>query len=94
LRHDLLRGFLQIADARVVAKSLPQLVDFGRRRFCGGFNRRQFTHPAGPERNDRLHLRLLEHNFRNPDRVRIARTPPREVAGIRGEPVQQRGDEF
>jgi len=94
LRHDLLRGLLQIADARVVAEAFPQLVDFFRRRFRGGFNRRQFAQPAVPKGDNRFHLRLLQHDFGNPDRVRIARAPPRQVAGVRGEPVQQRGDEF
>jgi hypothetical protein len=33
---------------------------------------------------------LLEHDFGDPDGVRIAGAPPRQVAGIGGEPVEQR----
>lgn len=63
LFHDLPRRLLQIAGAGVIAKALPKLVDFVRagtgRRLDGG----QFAHPAFPIRQDRLDLRLLEHDF-------------------------------
>ena len=90
----LLRGFLQIADAGVIAESFPELVDFGRTGLGDGFNRRQFAHPAFPIWNHRFHLRLLEHDFGNPDGVGIARAPPRQVAGVRGEPIQQKRDQL
>ena len=90
--HDDLRGFLQIADAGVIAETFPELVDLGRRRFGRHLNRRQFAQPAVPEWNDRFHLRLLQHDFGDPDGVRIARAAPRQVARVRGEPVQQGGN--
>jgi len=92
--HDELRGLLQIADARVIAESFPEFVDFGRRRARGSLYGRQFLQPAVPERDDRLHLRLLQHDFGDPDGVGITRAAPRQVARVRGEPVQQGGNQF
>ena len=63
LFYDELRGFLQIADAGVITKTFPQLVDFGRRRVGSGFNRWQFAHPAFPKWDHGFHLRLLQHDF-------------------------------
>ena len=85
---------LQIPGAGVIAQTFPQFVDFVRACICGGFNRRQFSHPAFPIRHDRFDLCLLEHDFGNPDCVRIARAPPRQVAGVFGKPIQQKRDEL
>lgn len=91
---NLLRRFLQVADAGVVAEAFPEFVDFI--CVCVGetFDGGQLAHPAFPIRDDGFHLRLLEHDFRHPDGVGIARAPPREVAGVGGEPVEQQRDEF
>ena len=92
--RDDLRGLLQIADAGVIAEAFPQLVQLGRVRLGRRRNRRQFAQPAVPKRDDRLHLRLLQHDFAHPDGVGIARAAPRQVARVRGEPVQQGGNQF
>ncbi len=89
LREDLLRGPLQIANARVVAEAFPKFVDFVGMGFGQSFNGGQLAHPAFPIGDDGFDLRLLEHDFRHPDGVGIARAPPREVAGIGGEPRKQ-----
>ena len=94
LRDDDLRRLLQITDARVIAEAFPQLVQLGRVRFGRRFNRRQLLHPAVPKGNHRFHLRLLQHDFGDPDGVGIARAAPWQVAGVRGEPVQQGENQF
>jgi len=90
LFHDLPRGFLQVPDAGVIAKTLPKLVDFVRTGIGCSFNGREFLHPAFPIRNHGFDLGLLEHDFGNPDGVGIARVPPRQVAGVPGKPIQQK----
>ena len=42
------------------------------------------------ERYNRGDLRLLEHDFRNPDGVGVTRPPPRKRARIGAEPLKQR----
>ena len=92
LRDDDLRGFLEIADARVVAETFPKFVKFGGRSLRGGLNRGQLAHPVFPIRDDGFDLRLLEHDFGNPDGVGIARATPREVAGILDKPGEELWD--
>jgi len=91
---DLLRGFLQVADARVVAKAFPKFVQFGRRGAGDRFNTGEFTHPTFPIRDDSFDLCLLEHNFGNPDGVGIAGATPGEVAGVTRKPGKQQRHEF
>ncbi len=86
LGEHLPRGFLKIADSRVVAEAFPKFVEFGGRGFGGGLNCRQLPHPAVPIWDHGLDLRLLEHDLGNPHGVRIARAPPGQVAGVGGEP--------
>ena len=57
--------------------------------FYGGLDGRQFTQPAIPKWDYRFNLRLLQHDLAYPDRIRIARTPPRQIAGIGCVPLQQ-----
>ena len=91
---DLLRSFLHVADAGVVAEAFPEFVDFVGARVGEAFDGGQLAHPAFPIRDDSFHLRLLQHDFRNPDGVGIACVPPREIAGVGGEPVEQQCDEL
>lgn len=46
-------------------------------------------HPAFPIGQDGFDLRLLEHDFGDPDGIRIARATPWEIAGILAEPGQK-----
>ena len=79
LAHDL-RGAVQVAHPAVIAQSLPQL-EIDLLRHLG-----QRAHiRAGRQkpliiRDDRLHPRLLEHDLGQPDAVRVAGAPPRQVA--------------
>jgi hypothetical protein len=86
---NLLRRLLQVANAGVVTKPLPEFMNL----FWPGFGQRfdgwQRAQPAFPIRDDGLHLRLLEHDFRNPDCIGVPRPAPRQVAGMGTEPRQQ-----
>ena len=90
----MLRGFLHVADASVVAETFPEFVDFVGMRCGESFNGGQLTHPTFPIWDYGFYLRLLEHDFRNPDGVGIAGTSPREIAGVGGEPREQPHDKF
>jgi hypothetical protein len=87
--NDELRGLLHVPHARVVAEPLPEFQEPLLRRGGERGHIGQFAHPALPIRDDRLHLSLLEHDFTDPDGVRVERAPPREVAGGGGEPVEE-----
>jgi hypothetical protein len=80
LRADLLRARPQVARARVVAEPGPRGEHVVER--CGGerAHRRKLRHPPLPVRDHGRHARLLQHDLADPDRVRIARAPPRQVA--------------
>ena len=87
---DLLGRLLQVARPRVVAEAFPK---FDHRVVVGSgerFDVRELLHPPLPIRDHRLDLRLLQHDLRHPDCVRIARPPPRQIAGVPGEPLEQR----
>lgn len=93
-RDDLLRGFLHVADAGVIAEAFPKLVDFVGAGIGEAFNGGQLAQPAFPIRNHCFHLCLLQHDFGHPDGVGIAGAPPRKVACVGGEPVKQQRDEL
>ena len=83
---DGLRGAVEVARARVVAEALPERehVIFLR---CGErWKVREAREPAFVKRNDRRDLRLLEHDFRDEDRVWIPRATPRQNARRTPEP--------
>ena len=69
-------------------------MDFVGARVREAFDGGQLAHPAFPIRDDGLHLRLLEHDFGNPDGVGVVGATPGKVAGVGGEPVEQQRDEF
>ena len=75
--HDHLRGAVQVARAAVVAEALPQLEHIvqrrGGQRLHGG-EAHQETLVVGDHGRD---LRLLQHDFRQPDGVRVARCAAR-----------------
>ena len=89
---DFLRRRLEVARARIVTEAFPEL------EHTFGFSKGEFlksgegTHPAFPIGDDGSHLRLLQHDFRNPNGVRIARAPPRQVACMAGIPIHQMRD--
>ena len=69
--------------APVVAEALPLDDDVGRR--CGRerLDGRPSLEPALVAWDDAIDLRLLEHHLRDEDRVRVARSAPRQVAAGR-----------
>ena len=75
LLRDHLRGAVQIAGAGVVAEPRPVLQNLlyrsHRQRFYGW---KSLQKPQ-KERNHRRHLRLLQHDLRNPDRIGSRATP-------------------
>jgi peptide/nickel transport system permease protein len=78
-RH-LLRGLVKIAAARVVAQAAPKPQDFvlrgsGERVDAGKIRQKSLV--VGDHRGD---LRLLQHDFRKPDAVRVARSLPGKPA--------------
>ena len=84
-------GLLEVTRAGIVTKAFPKFQDVLFVRRGEGGDRRKVFHPTFPVRDHSLDLRLLEHDFRNPDRVGIAGAPPRKIAGIFREPG---GDSF
>ena len=94
LRDDLLCSLLKISNPGVVTEALPELVNSGRTRPCQLVDGLEFAHPTFPIGDDCFHLCLLEHDFGNPDGVGIPRAAPREIAGIVGEPGDERCCQF
>lgn len=82
-RVDLFRTGVQRSRARVVPEPGPQREHVVER--CGRErrHRRKLRHPALPVRDHGGHARLLQHHLADPDRVRVARAPPRQVAAHR-----------
>lgn len=80
---------LHVAHAGVIAKPFPELVDGRGSCLCQRDYSREFSHPTFPIGQDGFDLGLLEHDFRDPDCVRIAGSAPREIAGVLREPAQQ-----
>ena len=80
------RRLLKVSRAQIVAQTFPEFEDgigsgAGQRAHV-----RKAAHPAPPVGDDGLDLRLLEHNFRNPNGVGITRSPPGQVARVLLEP--------
>ena len=84
-----LGGFLQVASSSVVAQSFPKFQHLVGLRFCERLDGREAAHPALPIGQDRFHLGLLEHDFRNPNCIRFTSAPPRKIASILAKPPQQ-----
>jgi hypothetical protein len=87
--HDATGGLLQMTGPPVIAQAFPEFQHPLRRRVRQGCGCWQLPHPALPVRNDRADLGLLQHDLRDPDRIRIPRPSPRQITGLAGKP----GDE-
>ena len=89
LVHDNPRRPVQHARAPVVAKAAPVGQDLVF-RCCGQVLKGgKAPQEAVVMVEHGRHPRLLQHDFGNPDGVRIVRTPPGQVAGVFDEPAQQ-----
>ena len=89
LRHNDAGGLLQIAHAGIIAKALPQLCQAiflaGRKRGDIG----QLRQKAHVIPLHGLHARLLKHDLRQPDVIRLAILPPRQRTVPRRIPAEQ-----
>lgn len=78
-RHDLLCRAFQIQRAAIVTESLPHSEDAGK----PGSGQLEKIWKTGKEfmilGNNPFHLRLLEHDFRNKNVIRITCAPPRQI---------------
>jgi len=74
--HADLRRAMQVARAAVVAKSRPQREHTIKRRLRKLGDRWQRGDESLEIREDRAHLRLLQHDFAEPDAVRSPRMLP------------------
>ena len=73
-------GALQRERAAVVAQALPFLDHIGRARRRERVNRGEMVQKPFPSGKHARHLRLLQHGFRNPNGIRIARIAPGKIA--------------
>ena len=87
------RGAMQVLGPPVEAESTPGREDFVVVRRSEGGDRGEAGEETLVVALDRVDLRLLEHDFADPDRVRIARAPPGQTARRLGEPGQEPGRE-
>ncbi|MNC37835.1 hypothetical protein D3C75_864170 [compost metagenome] len=86
---DLPRRMLQIPGTRIIAQSLPAFKHFFFRRIRQRLHRRETLDKPVEIRNDCVYSRLLQHNFRYPDIIRIAVAPPWQVPFLPMIPFQQ-----
>src|ERR1700676_2243874 len=84
-----LRRTLQIPAAAVVAEARPQPQHFFLWCFRQPANIWEAFEKSLVEGNDRRNARLLQHDFRQPDAVRIFVQPPRQFPPVLAEPAQQ-----
>ena len=89
LERDDLRGAVQVHRAPVVAEPLPLADRVGRRRRGERSHRRPPLQPREVERDHAVDLRLLKHDLRDEDRVRVTRATPREIAAVHVEPREE-----
>ena len=87
--RDPLGGTVEVDGATVVAEPLPLADDLRPGRGREGLGGRPALEPVQVPRDDALHLRLLEHDLADEDRVRIACPPPRQVASLECVPVAE-----
>jgi hypothetical protein len=88
------REAVKISRTRVIAESLPRLAHARRRRGRNRSQRRKCAEERRVLRDDARHLRLLEHQLRHENPIRIARAPPRQVARAPAVPRAQPATEI
>jgi hypothetical protein len=80
LIDDDARGRVQVMRTTVIAETAPQLQHACKRRGGERRHRRKFIDEAPVVGQHGGNLRLLQHDFRQPDAVGVARSLPRQVA--------------
>jgi hypothetical protein len=86
-RYDGLCGRAEVASSRVIAETLPGVKNFVFRRGGKSGKIREAPHPLIKVWDDRGDLRLLEHELRNENCVRIVRPAPRQFAAVARKPA-------
>ena len=94
LGDDGLCSLMQEAGAAVVAEAAPGGEDFVFGGGCERFDGRESLHPVGVVIEDGGDAGLLQHDFGDPDGVRIAGATPGEIAFVDVEPGKEVGAEF
>jgi ribonuclease HIII len=89
LRHDDLRTPVKISGSMVIPKPLPGEKNFGFAGVRQVANRWESLKPAPVVGQDGCHLRLLEHEFRDKDCIRIRSFAPRQLATLTLKPGDQ-----
>src|SRR5690625_4187624 len=88
--YDLVCRLAHVAGSAVVAEPFPQFEHV----FLGcrgqGVHRRKRLEKPHVIRDDRVHPRLLQHNFSDPHRIRRALLAPRQLPAVFIEPIEQR----
>ena len=83
------RRAVKVPGSRVITESLPQLEHALVRRPREGFNRWESAQPPLVIVADDLDARLLQHDFADPDLIRIARRPPRQLPMMPSVPAHE-----
>ena len=82
-------GAVQIAGSCVIAATFPKFQYIIQRCLSENCDAREPPHPAFIVWFDRLNLSLLEHDFRDPDSIRIRCASPRQLSLVGAIPFQQ-----
>lgn len=90
LGHNNLRAPVKIPGPIVISEPLPGVKNFGFAGVRQVADRRESLKPARVIGQNRCHLRLLEHELRDEDRIRIRSFAPRQFAALMLKPVDQR----
>ena len=83
---------MEIPRPGVVAQPFPDFQHVVERGPRQGPDGGKAPHPAFVVRDDGRNLRLLKHDLRDPDGVRMARASPGEVAGGAAKPAEERDE--
>ncbi|EET44092.1 hypothetical protein NEISICOT_02044 [Neisseria sicca ATCC 29256] len=89
LFDDLLRGFVQIARAAVIAQTRPQRQHFVLRRGGKRLYGREFFQETRIVVQHGGNLRLLEHDFGKPDAIRVFDLPREVVPAVLFLPAEE-----
>ena len=90
--HNILCAAVQIAGAAVVTQAAPQAQHLIQRRCCQISDRRETQQKPPVIVQHRDHLGLLQHDFRQPDAIRVARVlPGQAVASMAFLPAHHMG---
>src|SRR4051794_4751048 len=86
---DLLRGRVQIPRPRVVAEPLPRMQNVRFSRSRKAMKIRKAAQPLLIIAEHSRDLGLLEHDFRDENRVRITRSAPGQISAVLPKPAQE-----